>query len=149
MLSLFHGDLFPSSFRFFDDFLTRDLFQWPLRSFVLTRGTMPEVNIQETHDSYVVEMAAPGLRKDDFEVELRDNVLTIRSRFQQEQELAEGERYVLREFGYQPFERSFTLNKDVVDQEHVQAAYEDGILRLTIPKREEVKSLPPRKIAVS
>ncbi|RMF22027.1 MAG: Hsp20/alpha crystallin family protein [Bacteroidetes bacterium] len=148
-MSLFNGGLFPSTFRFFDDFLTRDLFEWPLRSFALTRGTMPEVNIQETHDSFVVEMAAPGLRKDDFEVELRDNVLTIRSRYQQEQELAEGERYVLREFGYQPFERSFTLNKEVVDQEHVQAAYEDGILRLTIPKREEVKSLPPRKIAVS
>lgn len=140
------NDFFPSMYHLFDDMLTRDLWDSNNSS---TNTTIPAVNIRETNDSFVVEMAAPGMNKDDFRVELDGNLLTISSEKKLEQEQKEGERYTKREFSYQSFQRSFQLHKDVVDADRIEARYENGVLHLLIPKKEEVKQKPPRAIQIN
>jgi len=133
----------------FDDFFNKDLWDWGLRNNSMTNTSIPAVNIRETADTFEVEMAAPGMNKNDFKIELDNNVLTIRSEKQRADEQKEGERYARREFSYQSFERTFQLSKDVVDVDKIQAKYENGLLHLVIPKREEAKQRPPRMIQIS
>lgn len=132
----------------FDDFFTRDLLNWGLANNSTTNTTIPAVNIKETGDAFEVEMAAPGMRKEDFRVELDGNQLTIGSEFENRDDMKEGERYTRREFSYQSFQRSFTLPKNVVDIDQIEARYENGVLRLLIPKREEARQKPPRMIEI-
>jgi HSP20 family protein len=117
----------------FDDFFSRDLWNWGLANNSSTNTTIPAVNIKETTENFEVEMAAPGMRKEDFRVELDGNNLTISSEMQNENEAKEGERYTRREFSYQSFQRSFTLPKNVVDVDQIHAKYENGVLHLLIP----------------
>jgi len=133
----------------FDDLLNRDLFNWNTSNFSNTNTTIPAVNIKETGDSYEVEVAAPGMTKKDFKVQLDGNVLTISSEKENDQEVNENERYISREFSYQSFLRTFTLQKDVVDADKIQARYTDGVLHLQIPKKEEAKQKPPRMIEIA
>jgi len=143
------NELLPSIPGFFNDFLTRDLWNWGLENNSVTGTTIPAVNIKETGDSFLVEMAAPGMSKKDFTVELEGNVLTISSERKQEEEQKEGERYTRKEFSYQSFSRTFTLHKDVVDADRIQAKYEDGVLKLVVPKKEEARQKPARMIQVN
>src|SRR4026208_1007731 len=78
-------------------------------------NTIPAVNIKETGDSFLVEMAAPGMEKKDFKIELDGNALTISSEKQNESEEKEGENYNRKEFSYQSFYRTFNLPKEVVN----------------------------------
>lgn len=138
---------FPS---LFDDFFNRDLFDWGLSNYSGTGSTLPAVNIRETSENFLVEMAAPGMTKNDFKVELEGNLLTITSeKNNQSGEQNEDERYTRKEFSYQSFQRSFTLPKDVVDADNINAKYTDGVLHLEIPKKEEAKKRPPRMIQIS
>lgn len=132
----------------FDDLFTRDILNWGLANNSTTNTTIPAVNIKETAEAFEVEMAAPGMRKEDFRVELDGNHLTISSEFETQNETKEEERYTRREFSYQSFQRSFTLPKNVVDVEQIGAKYENGVLHLLIPKREEAKQKPPRMIEI-
>lgn len=138
----------PALPRFFDDFFTRDLFDWGFKNFSLSNTTVPAVNIVEDNDGFAVEMAAPGMNKKDFTIELNDEMLTISSQREVTNELKEDARYTRREFSYQAFQRTFHLPKTVVDESKIKAKYEDGILRVLIPKREEAKALPPRTIMI-
>ena len=133
----------------FDDFLNRDIFNWGLTNFSDTNTTIPAVNIKETADNYEVEVAAPGMTKKDFKVQLEGNTLTISSEKTSDKEENEEMRYTTREFSYQSFSRTFNLQKDVVDTERIQAKYEDGVLRLLIPKMEHAKQKQPRLIEIS
>jgi HSP20 family protein len=144
-----NGSPFNSMPNMFDDFWTRDLFDWGLSNNSNTGTTIPAVNIKETADAFEVEMAAPGMKKEDFKVELNNNTLTISSEKQDEREVNEGEKYNRKEFSYQSFHRSFNLAKEAVDFDNIQAKYENGVLRLLIPKREEVKQKPARLINIS
>ena len=137
---------FPS---LFDDWFSRDLFDWNNSNFSNTGTTLPAVNVKETPESFVVEMAAPGMKKEDFKVELNNNVLTISSEQKNEHEEKENDKYTRREFSYQSFQRSFQLSREAVDADNIQAKYENGVLHLTIPKREEVKQKPARLINIS
>jgi len=132
----------------FDDFLNRDIFNWGLTNFSDTNTTIPAVNIKETPDNYEVEMAAPGMTKKDFRVQLEGNTLTISSERATEKEENENVRYTSREFSYQSFSRTFNLQKDVVDTENIQAKYEDGVLHLLIPKKEQAKQKQPKLIEI-
>jgi HSP20 family protein len=85
--------------------------------------------------------------KNDFKVVLEGNLLTISSTKQQEQ-TNEQESFTRKEFSYQSFQRSFELPKNVVEEEHISARYENGLLQLTIPKKEESKQKPPREIEI-
>lgn len=140
------NEMFPG---LFDDIFSKDIWNWGLNNNSTTNTTIPAVNIRETNENFEVEMAAPGMTKNDFKIELNGNTLTITSERQNENELKEGERYTRKEFSYQSFQRSFQLAKDVVDAERIVAKYENGVLHLAIPKKEEVKIKPPRMIQIS
>ncbi len=94
-------------------------------------------------------MAAPGMDKKDFKIELVNNMLTINSEKENQKEANDGNKYSRREFSYQSFQRSFHLSKDVVDVENISARYENGVLYVHIPKKEQAKQRPPRKIDIS
>jgi HSP20 family protein len=143
--------LLPSFSRIWDDddFLNRSLTNWGLSNFSDAGSTLPAVNIRETENSYEVEMAAPGMKKEDFRIELDNNVLTISSEKTEEHEENGKEKYSRKEFSYQSFQRSFNLPKEVVDEEKIQAHYKNGVLHLTIPKKEAAKQKPPRKIQIA
>ena len=132
----------------FDDFFSRNLFDWGQSNFAPSGTTVPAVNIRETNDAFEVEMAAPGMKKEDFKIELEGNNLLITSEKKNETE-EENSRYFRKEFSYQSFQRSFTLSKDVVDADKIIAKYEHGVLQLMIPKKEEAKQKPPRQIKIS
>ena len=133
----------------FNDFFSRDLWNWGLSNNSTTNTTIPATNIREDNDNFYVEVAAPGMTKDDFKVELDGTILTIRSEKENRQEQKEGEKYSRREFSYQSFQRIFELPVHVVDAEHIEAKYENGLLHLVIPKKEEAKPRPPRMIRIS
>jgi HSP20 family protein len=144
-----NGNLLNTLPILFDDFFNRDLFNWNNSNYSDTNTTIPAVNIKETADNYEVEVAAPGMTKKDFKIELDGNMLTISSEKMNQKEDREGERYFQREFSYQSFQRTFNLQKEVVDIDKINAKYEDGMLKLIIPKKEEAKQKPPRLIQVS
>ena len=133
----------------FNDFFSRDLWNWGLENNSTTNTSIPSINVKETNNHYEVELAAPGMEKKDFKIELNGNMLTISSQRQNEWEDKEDERYTRREFSYQSFQRSFQLPKDVVDEDKIQAKYENGLLHLTIPKKEHAKQRPPRMIEIA
>lgn len=135
----------PTLSNFFDDFFTRDLFNWPSSS--STGTSIPSVNIYETDGEFHVEMAAPGMSKDDFKVELDNNMLTISSQKETE-EKDEKKNYQRREYSYQSFVRSFHL-PDSAEAEKINAKYTDGVLNLVIPKKEEAKRKPVKTIKIS
>jgi len=112
-----------------------------------TGMTLPKVNIKETGDAYVVEMAVPGLKKSDFQIDLDNHVLSISTEMKEENEQKE-DNYTRREFGYSSFKRTFTL-PDSVDDSKIDAKYVDGILNIHLPKREEAKQKPARTIKIS
>ena len=132
----------------FDRFFEGDLFDWSNRNFSITNTTLPSVNIKESADQFTVEVAAPGFGKDDFKLELNHNLLKISSEKKLEKETKEGEQFSKREFSYQSFSRSFTLPQ-IADAENIAANYENGILKIEIPKKEEAKPKPLRTIEIS
>jgi|ERR1043165_123703 HSP20 family protein len=97
----------------------------------------PSVNIKDNKDAYSIEVSAPGFVKDSFNVKVEDNILTI-SAEAKEDKLEEGAKYTRKEFVHTSFKRSFTLPKTIV-ADKIGAAYESGILKVTLPKMEEAK----------
>ena len=110
------------------------------------RWNTPSVNIKETDQHFGLEVAAPGLKKSDFNIELDNGLLTISSEVQGEDQ-KENEHYTRKEYSYQSFKRTFTL-PDTVDAAAISAAYEDGILHVTLPKKEEAKKQPAKTIEI-
>ena len=139
-----NNGFFPST-SFFDDFLTKDLFSWSGLS--TESGSVPRVNIVESNEDFRVEMAAPGMSKEDFHVELDNDMLTISSELQNDH-AEEGVKYTRREFNYCAFKRSFYL-PNTVEADKIEATYKDGLLKLIIPKKEEAKKKPVKTIAIS
>ncbi|KAF2339741.1 MULTISPECIES: Hsp20/alpha crystallin family protein [Flavobacterium] len=133
---------------FFDDVFGRELFNWENKNFSTTSTTLPSVNIRETAEHFEVEVAAPGLEKADFKVTLDGNLLTISSEKENKQTIGQ-ENFTRREFSYQSFQRSFELPKNVVDEEKISARYVNGLLHLSIPKKEQAKQKPPRMIEIA
>jgi HSP20 family protein len=104
-----------------------------------TIARVPAVNVSETTDHFHIELAAPGLKKDDFKISIDHNVLYISVEKQAEAKET-GRKYNKREFSYSSFVRSFVLPQ-AADQNQIEAAYEDGILKVNIAKKEEAKSV--------
>ena len=107
----------------------------------------PAVNIAEGTESYTIEVAAPGLAKNDFKINLDHNVLTISSSKENKKEEKNGN-YTRQEFSYASFERSFTLPEST-ETEKISATCKDGVLYVSIPKKEEAKVKPAREIAIA
>lgn len=110
-------------------------------------GTAPAVNIVENEDGYRIEVAAPGLQKSDFKLDLDHNRLTISAQKEEKSE-EKKDKYTRREFSYSSFQRSFTL-PTTVDGEKISATYTDGVLLVQLPKREEAKVKPQRTIEIA
>lgn len=137
---------FPTFSNWLDDIFNRDLPSVFTSNFN-TGMTLPKVNIKETADAFMVEMAVPGLKKSDFHLDLDNQVLSITTETKEENE-QEAENFTRREFGYSSFKRSFTLPESVND-EAINANYKDGILSILLPKKEEAKQKPARTIKIS
>lgn len=108
--------------------------------------TMPSVNIVENKDNYAVSVAAPGMKKDDFKIDIDANTLTISAEKEEKKEEKE-ERYTRKEYNYSSFSRSFSL-PDWVNKDKIDASYENGLLKLILPKTEEAKRIASRHITV-
>jgi|SRR5690349_2054269 len=145
-----NGTLFPTIPSLFDDFFTRDWLDSSLVNWRDFGATLPAVNIRETNDDFRIEVAAPGMKRSDFKVELDNNVLTISSQREEKSEQKDSEgNYTRREFSYQSFQRSFTLPENKVLGDKISARYEDGILHVVVPKAENAKVKPPKQISVA
>jgi len=141
------NELFPTWSKFFNDFIDKDIFDYSNRHFSNTNTTLPAVNIKEDDGGYMVEMAVPGMEKADFRINLENNMLCISSEKKSESEKKD-DNYSRKEFSYQSFSRSFSL-PDSADESKIDAKYQNGILIINIPKKEEAKPKPPRFIEIS
>ena len=129
-----------------DEFFGRDVF--PGFFFDMERRmSTPAVNIIEGKDDYRIEVAAPGLDKKDFKIDLDNNILTISSEKEEKHE-EDNDHFMRREFSYASFSRSFTLPESV-EADKIGAKHADGVLTVVIPKREEAKQKPARAIKIS
>jgi len=129
----------PTFSSLFDDFFKpwRD---WTLdtnggRSFALT---VPAVNVSEDKDNYKVSLAAPGLKKNDFKIDVEGNVLTISAETEEKKE-EKNDRFSRQEYNYSSFSRSFNL-PETIRRDKIEAHYEDGVLSLKLPKKEEARN---------
>lgn len=138
--SRFHPGTYSPFERFFrNDFM--DLWNGQV-------DTVPSVNIREEKDKFVVELAAPGLKKEDFTIDVEGDVLTISSEKESEnKEGSEEEGYTRREYNFSSFSRSLAL-PDQTDGENISAKYSDGVLSLSIPKKPQSKKENGKKIKV-
>lgn len=127
---------------FFGRNLWNDVFEKPEWS------TSPSVNVYENKNDFEIEVAAPGLDKKDFHIDLKDNVLTISSEKKEEKEEKDGNKIVMCEFNYTSFSRSFRVPEGV-DANKIKASHKNGILKITLPKRDEYKVNAPRAIEIS
>lgn len=107
----------------------------------------PAVNVSEKENSFEVELSAPGFNKEDIKVEMENGVLTISGENKTEN-VKEEKNYSRKEFSYGSFKRTFTV-PEMIDEENVQAKYENGILKLSLAKRKELKENPVKQIKVS
>jgi len=143
------NNLFPEFPSVFDNFVGKDLFDFDNNGFHAPGTSVPAVNVKEHEDGFDIEVAAPGFNKKDFNIEVNNDLLTISSTRETKNEEKDSKgRYTRREFGYTSFKRTFTLPEKTVNSEKIKANYEDGILYISIPKREEVKPKPVRQIAI-
>lgn len=139
MKTIVRKSMFPSLFdEFFSDNLLRQD-RFPLKK-ELVKFSSPSINVKETEEVYELEVAAPGMQKEDFKIEMEKNLLTL-STEKKEEKVEKKENYTRKEFGYYSFKRSFSLPEDKVNMEDIAAKYEDGILKVAIPKKakEELK----------
>jgi HSP20 family protein len=108
---------------------------------------VPPVNVTDNKDDYTVSLAAPGLKKEDFKINMEGNMLTISSEKEENKE-EKDEKYTRKEYNYSSFSRSFNL-PDEVNKEKIEAVYKDGVLKLSLPKNESAKkSTAVKNIAV-
>lgn len=145
MLAKRNENYLPS---FFDRFWNNELMDWGHSNYSSTNTSLPAVNVKETDDDFVLEVAAPGMKKGDFKVNFNNNVLTISSEWESEKN-EKDEKYTRREFSYKSFQRAFTVPENAVIGDKISAKYSNGILVVTLPKREEVKPQPAREIKIS
>ncbi|MBL7923721.1 MAG: Hsp20/alpha crystallin family protein [Bacteroidia bacterium] len=148
MTTLFKADTGKIKPRVFsgmlDPFFKKEWGEWFDKSYM---DTIPSVNISETPKSYHVEMAAPGLKKEDFKINIQGDMITISSEKESETKTEEKE-FSRREYNYNSFSRSFSL-PEFVDQEKIAATYSEGILKLDLPKKDVVKTADTKNIKVS
>ena len=129
---------FPS---LIDDFINQD---WNLKT--PSSITLPAVNIKDLEAQFEIELAVPGMKKSDFEIEVEDGLLSISSSLEEEQVTEKG-KFTRREFSYNSFKRTFTIPESV-DPSNIEAQYSDGVLQLRLPKRKEALRQPKKLIKI-
>lgn len=139
----------PSFPSLFDRFFDGDLMDWNSSNFAGEKSTLPAVNVKENDNEFQIEVAAPGLKKEDFKLNFDNGRLTISSEKRDENLEKDGEKVTRKEFSYTSFQRSFTVADNVVNADKISAKYNNGILHVILPKREEVKPKPAKQIKIS
>ncbi len=136
------NDNYPAFRSWMDDFF--DTVDTSVNRF--NSPSVPAVNVLEQEDCFRIDFAAPGLQKSDFKIHLDNNVLTVKSEKENTEEDVK-ENYTRKEFNYTSFKRTFTL-PDSANADKVTAEYKDGILSISIAKKEEAKIKPARDIEI-
>ena len=114
--------------------------KWPFSTYT------PAVNVRETDDNYEIKMAAPGLEKSDFKIDINGSLISISAEKDEKREEKE-EGYSRKEYSYSSFSRSFTLPENI-EKDKIDASYVNGELKLLLPKREDAKKVSHQKINV-
>ncbi|WP_439880674.1 Hsp20/alpha crystallin family protein [Pontibacter sp. MBLB2868] len=135
----------PGMFSDMDRFFDSDFWGMPMQMNRQMMANMPATNIRENEKDYSIEVAAPGMKKDDFDIDVNEGVLTISSQ-KEEEKNEEEENFTRREYNYSSFSRSFRLPESI-NEDDIKAKYQDGVLHLTVPKGKE-KEHPKRKIKI-
>jgi HSP20 family protein len=144
-LARLSDNLFPS---YLDRFFEGNLMNLHSSNFAGRNSTLPAVNVKENDHEYCIDVAAPGMNREDFKVSFDNGSLMISSEKKAEHEEKDGENVTRKEFSYQAFQRSFNVPGNMVNVDKIGAKYEDGILHITLPKREEAKPKPAKKIKI-
>jgi len=110
-------------------------------------GTTPAVNVVEDGKEFRIEVAVPGLSKDNFKIDLENEVLTISSEKKEEKD-DKKQNYTRKEFNYSTFKRSFQL-PETIDEDQIKASHDAGILTIHLPKKEEVVEKAPKQIEIT
>jgi len=127
--------------------IVNNIFDNDMADFFGKRFTDPAANIIEMPDSFQLDIAAPGMKKDDFRINLENNILTVSAQVEDEKS-EEGKNYTRKEFYYGSFSRAFTLPK-TIDVEKIKADYDAGVLKIALPKKEESKVDMKKEIKIS
>ncbi|WP_346861134.1 Hsp20/alpha crystallin family protein [uncultured Draconibacterium sp.] len=146
--TLFNND-YTSLPSLLDKFFGGNLMDWNTRNYAGSNSTLPAVNVKENDNEFLIDVAAPGLEKNDFKLNYDNGRLTISSEKSENKEEKEGEVLTRKEFSYQSFQRTFTVPETFVNAEKISAKYNNGILHVTLPKREEIKPKPAKQIKIS
>ena len=128
----------------FDDFF-KPWNEWFDNSWMRSMN-VPAVNITEEKNQYLVTMAAPGLKKEDFKIDLDGNMLTISSEKEESTE-EKNKKFTRKEYNFSSFSRSFTLPEEI-RKDQIEAKYEDGVLRISLPRKAEANTPTAKHIAV-
>jgi HSP20 family protein len=151
--------IFNSFPALFDDLFTKEVEHYhglPRNGEGRLNNTLPAVNIKETANSFIIELAVPGMEKENFNIELKNKTLTISAKKEDKKEDAstssatetkDEAKFICRQFGYQNFSRSFTLPEETTDSENLSANYNNGILNVVVPKKEKADSVKQIRIA--
>ncbi len=140
--------MFPEFSSLFDDFLTRDIFNLPSRG-IFKGDSIPAVNVKETDTTFELEMAVPGMDKKDFKIELEQDTLIISAQQENKtEEKSDDGKYSRKEFSYQSFQRMFHLPESSVNENEICANYKDGILQISVPKKEPAKPKISKQISI-
>jgi len=137
---------FPTFKNLIESFFESD---FPLMGNQLSKfigSTIPSANIKETNENFQIELAVPGIKKEDIKIDLDQDVLTISSE-QKEEKTEERDNYTRREFNYSSFSRSFYL-PEIADTDKISAEYKDGVLNILIPKKESAIKKPQKRIEI-
>lgn len=144
----YNKDLFPSVPSFFNNFFNSDLMDWGMSNFADGDSTLPAVNVHENDKEFTVEVAAPGLSRDDFKVDYENGRLTVSSEKKEEDKEEKDGKVTRREFNYQAFQRSFSVPEELIKVDDISAKYSDGLLKVSLPKTEEAKPKPAKTIKI-
>lgn len=136
------NDFFPA---FADDFFKpwNDWFDNRLSK----KLSVPAVNVSEDQQGFTIDVAAPGLKKTDFNIAVDGNVLTVSAESTKTKEEKGDDKYTRQEYNYSSFSRSLTL-PDNVDEEKITATYDGGVLKLSVPKKQGAPKVPAKQITV-
>ncbi len=132
----------------FDHFFNNDFLNWPVNNHNRRWNSVPAANISESDEAYKIELAVPGMKKEDFKVSLEDNMLSISSEINNEEKVDKSN-FSHVEFRHQSFKRTFHLPEDRVNEEDIKASYENGVLSIELPKKAEAQKQAPKMIEIA
>ena len=142
-------NLYPSFPSFLNRFFEGDMMDWNRSNFAGTNSTLPAVNIRENNNEFMIDVAVPGMKKDQINVDYENGRLTIASEVKEEKVKGSEDSFSRKEFSYSSFQRSFSIPENTVDGEKIKASYNEGILHIILPKRDEIKPKPARQIKIN